>query len=122
MDHINYEDPINLRITRIVEERNEMFLNDIMDGTVLGYKYFEYKALDSLLMELRGDFRGEVQISTDAEGTQVLGQMPLQIHSDTWCLAEGKLAAWTGQAALFLRFTGEGRLQFRTFGFNEKRN
>ena len=120
MDHINYEDPVNLRITRIVEERNEMFLTDIMDGTVLGYKYFEYAAPDTLLMELRGDFRGTVQISADAEGTQMLGQVPLQIHTDTWRLAEGPLAPYTGRAALFLRFAGEGRLQFRTVGFNHR--
>ena len=67
MDHINYEDPINQRITRIVEEKNEMFLTDVMDGTVLGYKYFDYAAPAGLLMELQGDFRGEVRISTDAD-------------------------------------------------------
>ena len=120
MDHINYEDPVNQRITRIVEERNEMFLTDIMDGTVVGYKYFDYAAPDSLLLELRGDFRGEVQISADEQGTQMLGRVPLQICTDTWRLAEGVLAPYTGQAALFLRFTGEGRLQFKAFGFNHK--
>ena len=117
MDHIDYNDPVNLRITRIVEERNEMFLTDIMEGTVLGYKYFDYADPAGLLLELRGDFRGEVRFSLDPEGKRPLGQLPLRIRTEAWHLAEGALAPYTGQAPLFLHFAGEGRLQLKSFGF-----
>ncbi|MBQ3705150.1 MAG: family 43 glycosylhydrolase [Clostridia bacterium] len=117
MEHIDYQDPVNQEITRITEDRNEMFVTDIQDGTVLGYKYFDFQAPACLMLELRGAFEGKVTVSVDEEGAEILGTMELSADSDIWEVRNVALTEFRDTAALFLTFSGRGTLELKSLGF-----
>ena len=117
MDHIDYQDPVNQLLTRITQERNELFVTDVQDGTVLGYKYFDYQSPEKVLMEMRGSFTGEVLLSLDEEGARPLATLPFSVSSDVWQIETASIFPVTEKAPLFLTFRGEGRLQLKSIGF-----
>ena len=117
MAHIDYTDPLNQDLTRITEDRNQMFVTDVQDGTVLGFKYFDFQSPAKALLEIRGSFRGEVILALDEEGAQIVGTLPLSVADDVWQMKEASLSSVRGKAPLFLLFRGEGRLEVKSLGF-----
>ena len=117
MDYIDYTDPVHQRETRIREERNEMFVTNLHDGSKLGYKYFRYDRPGRLLLEVRGDFQGSVRACLDEDGVREIGCLSLEILKERWTLKELPLQEVAETAPLYLLFRGTGELQLRSIGF-----
>ena len=55
--------------------------------------------------------------SHDAEGNEVCGVLDLAFDEETWTVNKLTCSFSEGKHALYFGFRGEGKLEFRTFGF-----
>lgn len=125
-DFIDYANPVMTTQTRIVEEsagsdpeKAVHFVADVADGTVVGYKYFAFQGLTAITLEVRGDFRGEVTVSADADGGQVLGRAALELEPGGWTRCTVPATGPKGVYPLYFTFTGQGKLDLRTFALHK---
>ena len=108
---IDYADPVMKTQTRITEEQQTVYVTDVADRSVLGYKYFDFAEGVQLLLEVRGDFEGTVRVSEslDAAGTET----EISLHSEPWKVLPVQAELPAGKQALYLSFSGEGKLDLR---------
>lgn len=79
------------------------FIGEISDGTLIGYKYFEFDGKTLLTLTVRGKGSGSYEI-TDESGA-VLGSIPVS-PSEKWVKTSAKLNAAHGEHSLFLTYRG----------------
>ena len=118
VNKIDYQDPELVHQAGVTENRNQSFIKNIKNDTVIGYKYFDFSGREQLLLELRGDFAGTVTVSHDEAGKAVCGTLDLRLNADAWVLETVQTEFAVGKQALYLTFTGDGGLEFRSFGFS----
>ena len=119
-DTIDYNNPVMRQQTRITQSSQQQYITDIKNKTVLGYKYFEdceENQAKKLVLELRGSFKGEIIISSDEAGENVLGRREVNLDEAFWTLKETEVKLVAGRFALFISFAGEGCCEMRAFGF-----
>lgn len=114
---INYIDPVMQTQVRITQRQNTVFITDIKDKAVIGYKYFDCKNVTSVALELRGSFRGQVAVSTDADGTNAVSKTDLAVASDEWGMTAVGAPLPDGVNSLYFSFRGEGSLDMKSFAF-----
>lgn len=85
-------------------------------GTVLGYKYFDFKGVKKIQITARGYAKGEFLISTSIGG-QVLGRVPME-YSTIWETYEADCLIPDGVSALYITFAnGHGNASIKSFKF-----
>ncbi len=114
---IDYRNPDLVFQTAVTESRNESYIGNIRDQSVIGYKYFDFSGPADLALEFRGSFKGTLTVSHDAEGNEACGGLDLAFAEETWTATTFNCSFSEGKHALYLSFRGEGKLEFRTFGF-----
>lgn len=119
MEKIDYNDPCMKQQARITQEQNGQYITAVTDGTVIGWKYFDFAAPAALLLEVRGKFDGTVQVRTEENG-DAAGEGRLHTDTDCYGIAEIPLCRIEGVHALYLDFAGEGSLDLRTIGFRQE--
>lgn len=117
---IDYNNPELSVLPRIVQHQNLTFITDIQDGTVIGYKYFDFENVTSLSLELRGTWKGTLKLCLDENGTQTVGQMDLDAKLPCWTNISIPVQAENGIHALYVKFEGGGKLDFKQLAFNTK--
>lgn len=89
---------------------------NLCPGTVLGYKYFDFKGVKKIQITARGYARGEFQITTSIGG-EVLGRVPMD-YSTIWETYEADCLIPDGVAALYITFAnGHGSASIKSFRF-----
>ena len=105
-------DPRRPRITREGrEDRSEGFLANISDGTVIGWRDFDCKALKRVSIETRAYCHGTFEIRTAWDGP-VLGEIPA-ISSNVWVTGSADVTVPDGVHPLYLTYRGTGTPQLR---------
>lgn len=94
---------------RIIEENGKQMVSGIVDGTTVGYKYFDLLANTRLTMKIRGSAAGTLAVRSEENGS-VMGTVPVEA-GDTWHEATVTFANKAGKSALFLTFRGSGILE-----------
>ena len=117
INKIDYQDPSLVYQISVTDSRKQSFIHNIKDGSVIGWKYFDFEDAASLVLELRGCFEGTLTVSEDADGKNVYAEEKLSLDADVWTSVVIKCGFEKGAHALHLSFRGEGNLEFRTFGF-----
>ncbi len=85
-------------------------------GTVVGYKYFDFKGVKKIQITARGYAKGEFQITTSIGG-EVLGRVPMD-YSTIWETYEADCRIPDGVAALYITFAnGHGSASIKSFRF-----
>ncbi len=108
------------RTPRIIEENGEQLVHDIVNNTVLGYKYFAYQGNTKFTIKHRGQAQGEIAIMT-VENGKVLQKITIN-PSLNW-IEVSEIVAFPNQAgALFLKFSGKGKVDLLTITFLPKRD
>ena len=121
-------DPTEERIKKDREEPVQ-YIRNLQDGSIAGYKYFDFKSLEGIKIELRGDMEGVVEIRSSLDypaclcnspmdvhsGEEVLGRIEFQVHGQKWQEFSGKAWIPDGTAGLYLTFFGKGSADFRRF-------
>ena len=117
-DQIDYMNPVMQKQTRITEKQNQVYITDITDESVVGYKYFKGR-LKEILVEVRGDFEGRLDVLGDSEGKQVLGTVQIKVDQENWKLLKVPCQEQEMETAIYFRFTGNGKMDMKSFGFLE---
>ena len=103
--------------TRMVQRQNITYITDVMDGSVLGYKYFDFDSASQVLIELRGQFNGQIQVDDNLDGTANLGKADIQINNEDWQLIAIPATLNGKNKSIYFKFTGNGKLDVKTIGF-----
>ena len=117
LKNIDYQNPVMQEQTRIVEEHYEQYITDVQNETVIGYKYFDIKDVNDILVEVRGHFDGEIIISTTPDTKGAVGTYELKLDTDSFENYSILTDVQNGVTPLYFIFKGEGRMDFRRFGF-----
>lgn len=96
----------------ITHEGAERFISEIVDGTMIGYKYFEFDGSKIFSVKYRGKGTGVLRICTDEKE---LGKIVVN-PAASWTEASMKYQK-EGVHAFYLYFEGEGTLDIREIGF-----
>lgn len=96
----------------VTHEGDERFITGIIDGTIVGYKYFSFEGSVQLTLTMRGTAEGMIIMS---DGNDKLGS--LSIHPITeWTDCAVPLRA-DGIKPLFLRYQGNGEMDLKDIHF-----
>ena len=95
------------------------YICNIQDENVIGYKYFEFTGSNTISLRMRGNAKGTIYIQTDADQT-ICGEVKLDIASDEWIDVEGTYEIEKGVHPLYLRFSGEGRIDLSLFNLYKR--
>lgn len=114
---IDYQNPDLIYQVGVTQDCNVSFIKNIKDQTVIGYKYFAFSGAGTLALELRGSFRGTITVSHGEDKKEQIGQFDGSVESVHWTVKTIPADFAKGTHALYLTFEGEGKLEFRTFGF-----
>lgn len=102
---------------RIFEADGEVFVHDVDDGTIIGYKYFKFDRCCNIAVTMRGTAKGVLEVLTDPE-KEAVGQIPVE-PADAWHSVTAEAALPDGKSALYLRYVGNGKCDLLTIGFSE---
>jgi len=115
---IDYNRPVMKEITRVTEAYNQSYVTDIMEGTKIGYKYFAFLGASMMTIEIRGAFEGNIIISTDEAGNNVIGEIEIQMNNkNDWRNQMIPLCDISGTQSLYFSFEGSGTMEFKGFSF-----
>ncbi len=117
LNEIDYNNPVMKETTMVTERSNQVFVTNIVDGSVLGYKYFAFLGADMLVVELKGLYDGEILVATDPKGEEVIGEAEIHIQSDEFGCELIPLADISGTKPLYFIFRGKGMLDMKGFAF-----
>ena len=95
----------------------ERFITGIRDGTVIGYKYFQFSGKRQLTVRTRGTAKGALDIFAAEKKIGTIA-----VHGGSGWIKSSATVDFTGTAALYLRYHGRGRLDFLEFGFERAEN
>lgn len=90
------------------------YVRNIKDGSVAGYKYFDFEGLKRITMQIRGNAKGRVLLFADTP-ENVIGKVRIDLESKEWTSVSGDAETVKGAHALYFRFEGSGQLDFLTF-------
>ena len=90
--------------TRIYDDGKDIYIADIEDGTILGYKYLDFNSAKRVRLTCRRD---SVRIEIIADD-QKCGEI-LTKESSSWEAFEEKINIQSGIHALYLKFIGKGK-------------
>ena len=89
----------------IIQKDGTQYITDIGNGTLIGFKYFDFTGATSLSLTVRGG-AGKFEVYTD----ETLQDEVLLLPSEKWHCVNAEIN-FTGKAALYLKFTGEGKAE-----------
>jgi len=96
------------------DDPNAIFcVHNITDGTVIGYKYFEFKNAGQITVLVRGSGAGTLSVRHTPGGPEI-GQLRLE-GSPAWTGMTGKISPEPGVKALYFCFRGEGSFDIAEF-------
>ncbi len=114
---IDYSDPVMKTQTRVTQESQDVFVTDVADGSIIGYKYFDFKGGEAVKLELRGKFEGNIKVYHKLSENSASESLPLKICSDAWTVVSAGNISVSGKFALYFDFSGDGKFDLRNIVF-----
>lgn len=90
------------------------YIANMRDGSVAGFKYFDFWAVQGIRMKVGGKFSGTVQVSADKAFGDIAAELPMSSNG-TMIHAEAALSLTDGVKPLYFRFAGLGAMEFHAF-------
>ncbi|MCQ2241657.1 family 43 glycosylhydrolase [Treponema sp.] len=97
-------------------DQNPGYIKDIPEGTVIGFKYFEFKNVKKITITTRGYFYGGYEVRTKWDGPAV-GFIDC-LSSNFWEEYSGEVSIPDGVSALYLVSKASGNGQLAKIKFN----
>lgn len=88
-------------------------ITDITDGTTIGFKYFDCKAVSGMRITTSGYANGTFEVRCNLDG-EVLGRVTLD-YSNVWVDYDFDCHIPDGVNAIFLTYVGDGSCAFKKF-------
>ena len=119
INKIDYQDPVMKTQIRITEEKNDIYITGIRDGSAVGYRSFEFAAPAKIGLELRGDFSGTVAVSLDEAENEPVCVCAVSEPGAEWRLIRLEISEVlpAGEHAVYFRFEGSGECEMRSLVF-----
>lgn len=95
-------------------EEPYQYIKNMRDGSVAGYKYFDFHQLEKIAVTVRGNGIGFLEVRTAPDG-EPIGQIGIKAKQGRWGRFEGSVRAINGKSALYFTFRGEGAVDFQSF-------
>ena len=118
----NLEDPYNgqHQIPRIVQEGKDGdhepgYITQIREGTVIGFKYIDFKGVTGVSINVRGYGNGTFEVRTSIDG-EVLGEIPV-LYTTAWTQYSTNCKIPDGVSSLYLCYKGNGDVMLRSLKF-----
>lgn len=105
------------KFPQIIEENGEQHVSSIVDGTIVGYKYFDLLANACLAVTIQGMASGTLEVRNEEKGC-IVGTISVK-PSRGWSEVVTRLENKAGKSALFLTFHGSGRMDLLRIGWEE---
>ena len=96
------------------DSEGERFIDEISDGTMIGFKYFEFSGAKSISVTYRGNGSGVLKIHTDTEKSAAAEVNILPCEKWNTVKAEISLS---GVYPVYLIFHGEGNISLKDICF-----
>ncbi len=111
------EEGIHPYFTQSGEDREgngDQYIANMTDGSVAGFKYFQFEGTAKIQIMTRGSGKGRVEVRSALNGS-VIGRIPVEA-SEKWHLSSVEtVAAPEGISALYFTYIGEGYMDFYRF-------
>lgn len=95
------------------EEDGGHYIKSIADGTMIGYRYFDFRGPRKITVGVRGSGDGQLLVLQEPEGA-CIGSISVTA-SDQWHSAAGYIRPETGKHPLFFRYRGTGTVELKDF-------
>ncbi len=103
------------------EDDHIHYIANVNDGTVLGWKYFEFNKLNQLSLVIRGIAEGRFEVFNEepADGTSSISEANITIRSNTtWTEISFALnSKLSGNHPIYIRYNGNGKLDIQSIIF-----
>lgn len=96
-------------------DKNDGYISDITDNTVIGFKYFNIKNVKGIDLTYRGYANGQFVIMTSPDGEE-LATLPIDFTT-TWEHTTSDISVPNGVSALYIKYTGPGTTSLKSFRF-----
>lgn len=100
------------------EADGDQYIANMRDGSMAGFKYFEFNVPDCISVEVRGTAEGILEVRTEPGGPAVAG-IQLRPGQD-WTVYQAKMSRLLGIHALYFVYCGTGYLDFYSFELTNK--
>lgn len=97
------------------EERDSQYIANMRDGATAGFKYFAVQSLKSVSVQVRGRADGALLVSDTPDCKAPAARIEIKFSGDGWKELSAPCAIPDGIRPLYFKFTGKGRLDFRSF-------
>lgn len=104
---------ISKALPYIAHKDGRTMIEEITNGTVIGFRSFRFNGDERLKLAVHGNFHGTVQIFTDISGEQITS---LQIDASKESAASGSLSL-KGDYPIYLKFNGTGKATLTEIAF-----
>jgi len=102
------------------EDDPDQYIANMRNGSVAGFKYFMIENIREIAVQVKGNASGIMEISTSLDGKQV-GEIKIN-SSDNYQYYKGKVFIDIGKHALYFKYKGTGKLDFKSFVLLHKTN
>ena len=91
------------------------YIANLRDGATAGFKYFDFRGLRSVTVELRGSGEGELLVSDSPDMSPTAARIPVELNTSRWTERTAPCALPDGVRPLYFQFKGKGSVDFGSF-------
>ncbi len=92
------------------------YIANIKDGTVIGFKYFDFQDVKRITLQIRAYASGgTIEVRTSPNGP-TLARLTLH-NTDVWTPYTASFTPPAGKQALYLLYSGRGNAQLKSVAF-----
>ncbi len=110
---------VGVNTPHIVCRDNERFIAEIEQGTMIGYKYFDFNNVSEIGVKYRNGKttpNGKIKIKLSENGEDV-AEIPV-LSSEKWTKASASINIKNGTYPVYFIYTGEGEIEILEIFFN----
>lgn len=95
------------------------YIANMRDGSVAGFKYFDMRGTEGIVVEVGGTATGEFLLSEKEDFSVINGRILINLAGKQKKRCSAKLEIEDGEKALYFKFCGSGSLDFMAFCLNK---
>src|SRR5690625_48485 len=91
------------------EDNPNQYIANLTDGSVAGFKYFDFENVSRISVKVRGSGKGNIHVSQSMNGVK-LASVPVALQEETWVSLSAPFDIDNSEHALYFTFQGEGAI------------
>ncbi len=97
------------------ERDGDQYIANMRNGAAAGFKYFWIDGADAICVEARGRADGNMQVSAYPDFREISADIPIRLTAGRGGVFTGAFHMEPGKRALYIRYLGEGAVDFIRF-------